>query len=97
MSRDMNDPGRRDELHWANLALARRHVLDGAARVARQQALVDHLRRQGIDTTTAQALLDSMTDLLDVFRDHLEALSGERSAGQFHWIRERPDPLLDGR
>lgn len=93
----MDEPVPPSEVHRATLALARQHVHEATARVARQQALVERLRRQAIDTTMAESLLQSMTDLLGVFREHLEMLSGEHAPPTFQWIHERPDPLIEQR
>jgi hypothetical protein len=59
------------------LAEARRHVLEGAPRVARQRALVEHLHESGADATLAEALLLEMNQTMRCFVDHLERLMAE--------------------
>ncbi len=63
-----------------HLELARRHLVEGQARVARQQALVDELQASGYPTGLARALLGSLTETLrqmQAHRDYLEARHGD--------------------
>lgn len=53
------------------LTLARRHVLEGEARVRRQEALVAELARDGHPIEDAQALLATMRRTLVLMRDDL--------------------------
>ena len=63
-----------------HLELARRHLVEGAARVARQEALVAELQAAGHPTGLARQLLDSLNDTLSqmrAHRDYLEARDRE--------------------
>jgi hypothetical protein len=54
------------------LALARRHVAEGEARVSRQEALIAELARGAHDTTEAISLLHTFRETLNLMRQHLE-------------------------
>src|SRR4051794_11712795 len=69
------------------LEQARRHVAEAEPRVARQRALVEHLREHGHETVKAQRLLATMESILRLMREHV-AFEEERSP---RWIlRHKP-------
>ena len=57
-----------------HLALADRHILEGEARIKRHSGLIDHLRENGRDTSTAMALLQTLQETLLVWRDHRDQI-----------------------
>ena len=63
-----------------HLELARRHIVEGEVRVARQQALVAELQAAGYPTGLARQLLGSLTETLrqmQIHRDYLETRDHE--------------------
>lgn len=56
------------------LEMARRHVREGAAILARQRAVVVELSERGADTTQAETLLTNFEDLQRQHEDHLARL-----------------------
>jgi hypothetical protein len=70
-----------DQPHEDLLAMAQRHVLEGEARVARQEELVAALRRDGHDAAAARGdqVLVQMRRALDLGRRHLEFELAKRS------------------
>lgn len=62
------------------LAMARRHVVEGDARVIRQIALIARLREQEHDTAVAEDLLAEFEAALVDMRGHLHALEAEHDA-----------------
>ncbi|HSC99891.1 MAG TPA: hypothetical protein VLI21_13385 [Casimicrobiaceae bacterium] len=73
------------------LERARRHVAEAEPRVARQRALVLHLRACGHDPAKAQRLLDTMEGILRLMREHL-VLEEEGSA---RWILRHTHSFTD--
>ena len=49
--------------------MARRHVVEDEARVARQTAPMDHFQAKGLDTARAVELLASVQDALRLMRE----------------------------
>ena len=62
------------------IEMARRHVREGEARVARQIALVDELRADGHEraVATAEGLLIQLKVALASQREHLRLLEAEK-------------------
>lgn len=61
-----------------HLAIAERHVKEGARCVAAQSSVIERLRRHGLDTRQASHLLATMLELQGVFvadRDRLLKLA----------------------
>jgi hypothetical protein len=52
-----------------------RHVAEQEGSIARQEALIERLRKAGMPLDAALELLASMRDLLGVMRTHLARLS----------------------
>jgi hypothetical protein len=61
--------------------MARRHVAEGEARVARQQALVADFETKGYDTSQALSLLGAMRHALRLMHEDL-AYEQQRAARQ---------------
>jgi hypothetical protein len=57
--------------------LAKRHVADAEARVARQREIIAARHAAGSDTSAAQRLLDTMLQSLDRTREHLRMIEAE--------------------
>jgi hypothetical protein len=57
------------------LEMAVRHVAEQEKRIARQEVLIEHLRKVGVSSDDAVGLLGSMRDLLDTMRAHVAMLS----------------------
>lgn len=57
-----------------HLEMARRHLVEGEARVARQRAIVDNLKARGHSTQLALALLASLQETLRQMRAHRDYL-----------------------
>jgi hypothetical protein len=68
---------RRDAMTAAEteLEMAVRHVAEQERRIARQEALIERLRKLGVSSDDALGLLASMQDLLETMRDHVARLS----------------------
>jgi hypothetical protein len=64
------------------LEMARRHVVEGEARVASQSALVTGLVQKGHDTTAAELLLSTMSESLLLMRAHLADEQGASNGDQ---------------
>ena len=52
-----------------------RHVAEQEKRIARQEVLIEHLRKVGLPLDDALSLLGSMQELLRTMRAHLAKLS----------------------
>ena len=52
-----------------------RHVAEQEKRIARQEVLIEHLRKVGVPLDDALGLLGSMHDLLESMRAHVARLS----------------------
>ena len=52
-----------------------RHVAEQEKRIARQEVLIEHLRKVGVPLDDALRLLGSMQELLETMRAHLAKLS----------------------
>jgi hypothetical protein len=65
----------------ADLALARRHIVEGERRLARMVALADTLALQGHGTLAREAaiLTELMTVTLGHYQDHAKAISAAMS------------------
>jgi hypothetical protein len=70
-----------------HLVLADQHIMDGEARVARQQALIHELTTDGHDTASAEALLTTLLQALNGMRAHRTTILAEVAS-------ERGKPLL---
>jgi hypothetical protein len=57
------------------LEMELRHVAEQEKRIARQEVLIEHLRKVGLPLDDALRLLGSMQDLLKTMRVHLARLS----------------------
>lgn len=57
------------------LEMAVRHVAEQIKRIARQEALIGHLRRVGMPLDDAVGLLATMNGLREEMRDHVARLS----------------------
>jgi hypothetical protein len=64
-------------VHSEELDMARRHVAEGAARVAKQRQLVENLEADGYPTELAHQLLTSLEDTLEQMRRHLAYLAAD--------------------
>jgi hypothetical protein len=64
----------------SELAMVRRHVREGEMHVARQRAVVDRLRAEGLPVAEAEALLATFEDLQRQHEAHLARAEGERQA-----------------
>ena len=60
-----------------HLELANRHVAGGEARIARQIAVIDRLREQGLPTNVAETLLARFENTLALMREHQHQLQAE--------------------
>ena len=76
------------------LEMARRHVAEAEARVARQRELVAELERQGRDATQVQAVLDLFEDTLRLMHEGLADRLKE--AGQPHLDAKAQSPCAGG-
>jgi hypothetical protein len=56
------------------LEMARRHVAEAEARIARQHRIIDRLRRCGASTALAEQLLASMVETIALMRAHRDML-----------------------
>ncbi|WP_132250479.1 hypothetical protein [Methylobacterium segetis] len=70
------------ELNETPLEMARRHVVEGEARCARQAALVDRLRAHGHDTAVAEDLLAELEATLVDMREHRRRLENDQGDGR---------------
>ena len=61
--------------HETETVMAVRHVAEQEGRIARQEALIEHLREIGVPTDDALDLLRDMHSLLETMRDHVKRLS----------------------
>ena len=61
------------------VVMARRHVRDGEAHVARQRETVAKLREGGHPIAIAEALLATFEDALLTHKNHLARITGEQS------------------
>jgi hypothetical protein len=57
------------------MEMAVRHVAEQEKRIARQEALIEHLRKVGVPPHDALALLATMQELLETMRVHVARLS----------------------
>jgi hypothetical protein len=57
------------------LEMAVRHVAEQEKRIARQEVLIERLRKAGAPSDDALGLVVSMRDLLETMRDHVARLS----------------------
>ena len=57
------------------LEMAVRHVTEQVERIARQEVLIQRLRKAGVPLDDALGLLTSMQDFLETMRDHVARLS----------------------
>lgn len=64
----------------SELAMVRRHVREGEMHVAKQRALVDHLRAEGLPVEEAEALLATFEDLQRQHEAHLARVEPEAEA-----------------
>ena len=55
--------------------MAVRHVAEQEERIARQDVLIERLRKIGVPTEDAFVLLDLMQGLLETMRDHVKRIS----------------------
>ena len=53
------------------LEMVRRHVAKGERIIAEQEALIERLRKQGLDTSEAERALESYRGILEQMRAHL--------------------------
>ena len=60
-----------------------RHVAEQEKRIARQEVLIERLRKVGVPLSDALRHLGSMQDLLKTMRAHLATLSNQDSTGVF--------------
>lgn len=67
--------------HLEHLRLARQHLVDGEARIARQAELVERLEAGGHPSELARALLVSFEETLDQMRAHRDYLENEADYG----------------
>ncbi|TNC05403.1 hypothetical protein FF100_35735 [Methylobacterium terricola] len=63
------------------LDMVRRHVENGARHIAKQRTLVARLRRKGLPTDEAEALLAIFEDLQHQHQDHLARIGKRGSEG----------------
>lgn len=63
------------------LDMVRRHVENGARHIAKQRALIAHLRRKDLPTNEAEALLAAFEDLQRQHQDHLARIEAHGSEG----------------
>jgi DNA-binding response OmpR family regulator len=61
-----------------NLVAIGRSILDGEERIARIASVIARLNAGGFDTSAAEALHATMTESLNVMRDHLRLLTSEK-------------------
>lgn len=59
------------------LDLARRHIAEGEARIARQSILIARFKQHGLDSTEALTLLALFRDSLALMQEHLRLLRAE--------------------
>ena len=64
-----------------HLELARRHLVEGEARVARQLALISELKAAGHPTGLARELLGSLIETLRQMRAHRDYLEARGREG----------------
>jgi hypothetical protein len=77
------------DLYETHLEMAQRHVVAGTDRVARQRAIVVALAQQGDDTETAEALLATMQDSLQLMRKHLDLEQEHETSSITDLMREQ--------
>jgi hypothetical protein len=77
------------DLYEKHLEMAQRHVVAGTDRVARQRAIVVALAQQGYDTETAEALLATMQDSLQLMRKHLDLEQEHETSSITDLMREQ--------
>ncbi len=63
------------------LDMVRRHVKNGAQHIAKQRALITRLRRKGLSTAEAEALLATFEDLQRQHQDHFARIKARGSEG----------------
>jgi flagellin-specific chaperone FliS len=68
-----------DDRERAHYALAKRHIADAEARIARQREILEALRAAGRDTSEAQRMHETMLRILTVMRAHLRLVEAELS------------------
>ena len=61
------------------LQMCVRHVAEQETRIARQEALIERLRKVGVPLDDALGLLASMQNMLETMRAHVARLCNERS------------------
>jgi hypothetical protein len=66
----------------AELVQAIRHCKEGAARIARQEALLEELRRDHHPTEQAEALLVTFKTTLACMKAHRDLIVAEIAAGE---------------
>ena len=59
---------REDEVH--DLSESDRHIAESERRIMHQAALVEELRRRGLDATEAERMLSSFKDVLETMHAH---------------------------
>jgi len=59
------------------LEMARRHVVEGEERCARQATLIRRMAADGLDTLEAEGLLAQFEGFLELSRNHLRRLEAE--------------------
>jgi len=64
----------RDDMHKGHLAQADAHIARSLPLIAKQQALIERLERDGFDTCEAQRLLALFEDALELMRAHSELI-----------------------
>jgi len=62
--------------------LAKRHIAQAEARIARQREIVGKLAAAGSDVSVAQGLLETMEKSLKEMQVHLRAIEAELGRGQ---------------
>src|SRR5262249_6491756 len=72
------------------LAMATRHVREGAERVRRQLERLERLRRDGLSTVEAQYLLANLREAFEWHRWHLEKVISERGTGAIAIVDRLP-------
>jgi hypothetical protein len=70
------------DMHRAHLIIAERHIAEGEKIVAIQCLLIEQMRRQGLDTWTAESTLDIFLSSLKSFYSHREHILRSIEIGQ---------------
>ena len=65
----------------SELEMAERHVREGERHVRSQLAIVDFLRRHDHPLETAEALLTTLQEILELHREHLARLKARAAPG----------------